>query len=370
MQSLEPAIVPKHVPSFLLDWEVTLKCNLDCTYCNSFGHDNSTEHPEFQQCLDTIDFMFEYVDLYMQHKAKWARKVVLNVYGGESLFHPNILDIHRSVKEKYQKYNNNWHLTIGTTTNLIAGENLLSRIVDHIDNFTVSFHAEANEKQKELQRKNILFLKEKQKPTKVVVLMHPEKFQDSLDMIEFCKTNEIDYLPRALDKGPYYVSTSNIKEYDATQVSWFKNLYAEKSNNDYSVLSENDNRPVSRAGRACCGGRQLCTNQNYKERNFFVENNFKGWSCAVNWFFLYIKQYTGNVYTNKDCQMNFDNSVGPIGNLNDTKAMLTYLKDNLENKSLPVIQCDKDVCMCGLCAPKANTIEKFNELFPKYLANV
>ena len=96
-ETLEPAIDPNNKISFLLDWEMTLKCNLDCTYCPTDGpqisHDNSTDHPPLAGCLKTLDFMFAYVDLYMAHKPNALKEVVLNVYGGESLHHPDIIEI-------------------------------------------------------------------------------------------------------------------------------------------------------------------------------------------------------------------------------------------------------------------------------------
>jgi MoaA/NifB/PqqE/SkfB family radical SAM enzyme len=104
---LEPAIDPSNRISFLLDWELTLKCNLDCSYCSSGlygGHDNSIQHPPKDKCIQALEFMFEYVDLYMQHKPKGLRYVVLNVYGGESLHHPDIVTILQAVRQCYEKY--------------------------------------------------------------------------------------------------------------------------------------------------------------------------------------------------------------------------------------------------------------------------
>ena len=93
--------------TFLLDWELTLKCNLDCSYCDTGidgGHDNSTRHPPLDECIKTIDFMFEYVDLYMSVKSRAFKHVVLNVYGGEALHHPDIVEILAKVREKHSPY--------------------------------------------------------------------------------------------------------------------------------------------------------------------------------------------------------------------------------------------------------------------------
>jgi hypothetical protein len=63
--------------------------------------------------------MFEYADQYMQRKPNGLKYVVLNVYGGESLHHPDIVEILAQIQPKYQPYADRWHLTVTTTTNAI-----------------------------------------------------------------------------------------------------------------------------------------------------------------------------------------------------------------------------------------------------------
>lgn len=362
MLSVEPNVDPKNKPAFLLDWEITLKCNLNCSYCGPEYHDNSTLHPPLDQCLETIDFMFEYVDLYMQYKSKWSRSVVMNVYGGESIFHPNILEIHKTIKQKHLAYADQWDLLVQTTTNLTAGSNLIKKLSEHIDSWTASYHSENTRKQKLQFQKNCLFLKQQNKKLKVIVLMHPSKFEDSLSMIEFCKQHQIDHLPRQLD------DIHNWFPYNQTQIEWFDSFYNKKTYNAAEVKLDTEQSIMSKAGRACCGGRQLCADSNFKNRNFFIPNEFTGWSCSVNWFFLYVKQFTGNVYFNKDCRMNLDNQVGPIGNLRDSKQIVDTLRKQLSTNTMPVITCKKEKCYCGLCAPKAHNLETFKSVFNKYLS--
>ena len=153
IHALEPAIDPNGRPTFLLDWELTLKCNLDCSYCgdnlDSGGHYTKAKHPPLNECLKTIDFMFQYVDLYMQYKPKWTKAVVLNIYGGESLIHPDIVEILKAVNRKYQYYKEKWPLKITCTTNGIIGRRRMNQIVDLIEEFTVSYHCENLPKQKQ-----------------------------------------------------------------------------------------------------------------------------------------------------------------------------------------------------------------------------
>ena len=371
-ETLEPAIDPNNRITFLLDWELTMKCNLDCSYCGQgiyAGHDNSTKHPSVADCLKSIDFMFKYVDLYMATKPKGIRYVVLNVYGGEALHHPEIVEILTQVREKYQPYKDQWVLTVTTTTNAIISEKKLSQIIPLIDEFTVSYHIENTPKQKQQFKDNLLNIKKSGRRQKCVVLMHQdtELFEDALNMIEWLNHNDIKILPRQLD-GVVGV-TGKKRLYSQDKVQWFNTLYKSKTFGDSSILLDNVNQEsmsLTDIGRACCGGRQTCTNQNYKQRHFYVENKFTDWYCSVNHFFLYIKQVNGEIYVNKDCKMNFDGSVGPIGNLNNADRLLSSLQTQLLENNLPVIQCKKDRCLCGLCAPKAKTLDIYQSIMEKY----
>jgi sulfatase maturation enzyme AslB (radical SAM superfamily) len=386
--SIEPAPQVGRTMDFLLDWEVTLKCNLDCSYCGPTSHNNSSKHPPLESCIKTIDFMFDYVDLYMTHKAKWSRNVVLNVYGGESLFHPDIVKIHTLIKEKHkEKFTDKWRLKVATTTNLVVGPTILKRLIPHIDEWTVSYHTEANDKQKKQMKDNLLFLKENGCSIRVTILLNPARFEDALSMIDFCKEHGLNHVPRQLDHAEHQPEFN----YKAEHLDWFEKFYNEKKSikpitttiektivkpvevketiqiSNTISIEKKDNTDLSKIGRACCGNRQLCVNQKYKEREYFIPNQLKGYSCSVNWFFLFIKQYNGDIYNNKDCQMKFDGTVGPIGNLENADVLLTQLKTLLDAKEMPIIKCAKSKCNCGLCSPKARTEEDFRKIMPKYL---
>lgn len=370
VESIEAAIDPNNKMTFLLDWELTFKCNLDCNYCATHlygGHNNSIPHPPLDECLKTIDFMYKYVDLYMKHKVPSVRHVILNIYGGESLIHPNIITILEQVKERYHPYQDRWSLTVTVTTNAVVSAKQMNKITDLIDEFSVSYHTESTEKQKQQVRDNLLLIKSKNKRLKCIILMHTqdENFADDLAMIEFCKSNEIKYLPRQLDHGPKDTRW-NYKPY---QVVWFEEFYKKKgfnNSNQVTLSAEKETTDLADVGRVCCGGRQLSLNQNYRERAFYVQNKFPNWYCSVNWFFVSIKQITNEVFVNKDCRMNFKGSVGPIGYLDNTDKILTELQNKLDNNTLPVIQCKKTRCVCGLCAPKAKEFSTFDKIMKKY----
>jgi hypothetical protein len=303
----------------------------------------------------------------MSTKPQGIRDVILNVYGGESLHHPDIVDILSQIKNKYKIYSNKWHLTVTTTTNAIVSDKKLRQIIPYIDEFTVSYHTENTDKQQQQFKKNLLTIAESGKRQKCVVLMHqqPNLFKDSLDMIEWLDQNNIKVLPRQLDG--HGGSNGGKRIYSQQQVQWFSKLYKDKTfGAPENLLQDKSDSKLTDVGRACCGGRQVCANKNLKQRHFYVENKFPDWYCSVNHFFLFVKQVNGEVFVNKDCKMNFDGQVGPIGTLNNTQQILSTLRDQLETNSLPVIQCKKKQCFCGLCAPKAKDQKTYNSIMEKY----
>ena len=360
INSIGFALDPSNVPSFLLDWELTKLCNLDCSYCPvdtvgyDGGHDNSTAHPPLAECLQSIDFMYEYVDLYMKYKKPSQRNVVLNIYGGESLFHPDIVEILEQVRERYKPYQDRWHLTVICTTNAIVGPRHWHCIVPLIDEFTVSYHPENLPKQKEQFKHNILHLQAVKARFKTVIMMHnnPEYFSDSEDMIEFCKRHGIRHVAKPLDNWqPEWQYTG--EQYNRLKTYWMAPVTA----------TTKDRVQAIEEGRACCGGRRLSLNGDLKSNvNFVTRQGFEGWSCSVNWFFLFVQQLTGAVYTNKDCKVSTSGQVEPLGSVQEYSKIIDTLRNQLESKTLPVIKCVKETCRCGFCAPKAQDPAVFREL--------
>jgi hypothetical protein len=360
INSIGFALDPKNVPSFLLDWELTKLCNLDCSYCPvdtvgyDGGHDNSTQHPPLAECLQSIDFMYEYVDLYMQYKKPSQRKVVLNVYGGESLFHPDIVEILEQVRERYKPYRDRWYLTVTCTTNGIVGQNHWQRIVPLIDEFTMSYHPENLPKQKQQFKDNVLYLKRNHLRFKTVVMMHndTEYFKDSVSMVEFCKEHKLRHVAKPLDNWqPEWQYTG--EQYNKLKTFWMTPV-TEVVKDRVQAIDE---------GRACCGGRRLSLNGDLKSNvNFVTRQGFRDWSCSVNWFFLFVQQLTGLVYTNKDCKVSTTGRVEPLGSIQESSKIIDTLCEQLESKTLPIIKCVKETCRCGFCAPKAQDPAVFREL--------
>lgn len=374
---------------FHVDWELTLKCNLDCGYCNS--HDNSRKHPSLKECFDTVDFLLEYADINFIDSALENKKVIFNLFGGEAIYHPNFIDIVEYIRKEYDlKYKDKWELALGLITNAIAADKIWDRIIELIDAFTISYHAENTEKQEQQFRRNVLALHQKNTAYHVAVLMNAPLFHKNLSFIDFCKEHGIKYLPRQLDHWGWSTRKYN---YTEDQVQWFEGLYKRKSNSPLpSIKIENITKPkikfldkakavvkkivnyrvnMTNIGRACCGGETLCVDGKFDENIFFVpDNRFKDWHCSVNRFFVFVKQDNQSIFHNKDCRMRFDGKVGPIGHLKDARKILDEMRKEISTKTRPVIVCKKKMCFCGLCAPKAKDLDTYQSMMNRYIKDV
>lgn len=335
-------IEPTTPGMFQIAWESTLKCNLDCSYCGD-GHDNSQAHPSLEDSLKTVDFIVKYVDRYMQVKPVEQRVANLNIQGGESIFHPNIVEILEYARSQQTE----WNLYVNLITNAVAAPKVWQRIAPLVNYFTVSYHAESTDKQRDMVRENILHLQELGKGFHVAVLMHTDHWDDCISMIKWCKANNIPHHKRQIDHDPEDTRFN----YTAGQAEFL---------NPRRVIPIVEERvDLSAEGRACCGGLEMCTNEEPNIK-YIPGNNFQGWHCSVNQFFLYIRQTTGEIFTNKDCKMDFNGSVGPIGNLNNVEELLSQ-------PLVTDIVCAKSRCWCGLCAPKAQDQEVYKSMMQRYL---
>ncbi len=355
MESLSP-VGQQRV--FQIAWESTLKCNLDCSYCSD-GHDNRVEHPSLEDSKKTLDFIVEYVNLYMRTKADAHKFANLNIQGGESIFHPDIIDILEYARTKKSSYDD-WGLNISLITNAVIGQKKWQQIASLVDFFTISYHAESLPKQQEMIRTNILHLKSLGKNFYVAVLMHPKHWNNCVAMVDWCKEHGIRVHPRQIDH-PLLDFRFN---YNAEQIEYLTGVPKVPTTTKIISIFKNG-IDLSAAGRSCCGGDKLCVD-GVEHTQFVKGNRFKGWHCSVNKFFLYIRQTTGEIFTNKDCRMNLDGEVGPIGYLNRSEELLKDLEQRINTDTLPDIICKKSSCWCGLCAPKAATKDTYIEIMKRY----
>lgn len=370
IRSIDLPFTQARRPSFQIDWELTFFCNYDCSYCKS--HDNTTRHPDKQECKQSIDFAFAYADQLLQYKKPYERSVTLNLAGGETLIHPDITEILSYAHEVYEtKYKTRWTFSIHVVTNGSVGKNVLEKCLPLIDHWAVSYHCEANAKQKLLCRDTISLLKQHNKDLRVAVMMHSDThyFDECVEMINWLTDNQIRYTPKAI--GDVAVDESwtidkTIHSYSQSQTNFLVNQWNADIKN---MIKTDDNRYIfASAGRGCCSGQGLCVDSDRKNlQNFVADRNFQDWYCSVNWYFMYIDQKNKQFYHNRSCQVNTQNKISPLGSIEQAQQLLDELAQQLAEKQMPVIRCPKTLCGCGICAPKAKNKEEFLKVIKIHL---
>ena len=129
-------------------------------------------------------------------------------------------------------------------------------------------------------------------------------------------------------------------------------------------------------GRPCCGSRTMetCGTDGCWSKSTFLDfAKFRNWQCSVNWFFLHIEQQTDTIWHHQTCQAKFDGTRGPIGTITDCDKIITELRDNLINKTMPIITCPLGPgkhCGCGMCTPKSTDRETFMNILPGHIEDM
>ena len=352
---------------FQVTWDTGRRCNYDCSYCPAHRHDNFSKHATLDELKNNVDFLYEYTDLYMQYR---NHKVAnFGFTGGEPTVNPNFIPFAQYLKNQYEeKYADRWEAGFALTTNGAMSEKMGQAVMENFGHATVSYHAESDDKLKQQVKDRILQFHYQgglyEFTVSVNVMFHAEYFDECVELCEFLKAHEVDFVPRVIGEEPDSRPTFAHK-YSDEQLAWMKNYWKQKNDATYansaaSDVVKNAKKLGNSIGRPCCGSRDmLLTLGNESRKSNFVDfRQFQGWSCSVNWFFLHLEQQTDSIYHHQTCQARFDNRRGPIGKLSEGKKLIAELKDMLENNRMPIIQCPKHTCGCGLCAPKSKFEEK------------
>lgn len=366
---------------FQVTWDLGRRCNYDCSYCPVTRHDNFSPHASLDELKENTDFLFEYIDTYMQYRD--FKFTSIGFTGGEPTVNPNFIPFIQYLKSEYEtKYAHKWKANFALTSNGAMGEKMAQRVMENMRHITVSYHAESDEKLKQQVRDRILQFHthgpEHGLTLSVNVMFHAEHFDECKDLCDFLDTHGVKYVPRVIgeepDSKPSFAHKYNEEQLTYMRDFWKnKNAKLNKEKEVTKVLSAAGEKTSEKKklglveGRPCCGSREMCLSSNGKSRNAtFVDlREFKGWQCSVNWFFLHLEQQTDSVFHHQTCQARFDGTRGPIGKISEGKDIIANLKQMLESQTMPTITCPKHVCGCGLCAPKS----KYKENYKTVVAN-
>ena len=229
---------------------------------------------------------------------------------------------------------------------------------------------------------------------KINIMFHerPDYFQECIDLAMWCDDHNVKYTPRVIgDQGDVKqgLKDNTIHTYTPEQITWMKQYWkfkksehpaparaAGEPDDDIPWVDANENTTKKsigqQIGRPCCGGRNLdlLVDEEWTSGTFVHDNNFKGWNCMVNWYFLYIHQEIDAIWHHQTCQVNLDGEVAPISTVTDFGEYCDKLESQVATGSMPYIRCPKTYCGCGLCAPKAKHDSLAKAIFSSHAPHV
>lgn len=353
------AIKHQGQPYLSVVWDTGRRCNYDCTYCEATRHNNYSTPKPFEEFKETFDFIRAWADLYNTRR-KNPTPISISFTGGEPTANPNFWKLIDYIKSTPDQY------FLSLTTNGAWGKKSSKTIIENFGGVTISYHAEADKKLKDNVIRNIQELAKTDINLQVNVMLHVDYWDETLEVYQSLKAQGIVCNPRPIGDGNivrkgWFVDSDGTNrrtshEYTIEQQTWF---WSEMGVSEIPTNAAEGNQ----LGRKCCANIPLEGKVDNKWQPIkLIDTNFKDWYCMVDWFFLYIDQETQDVYHHQTCKAFYEKTKGPIGNLQNSEKMLTDLKERLSQKIVPSIICPNSRCGCGMCVPKAQTIEDFNLL--------
>jgi MoaA/NifB/PqqE/SkfB family radical SAM enzyme len=333
-------------------WDLGRRCSYSCSYCPPHRNNKTSSFVTYEKLCKTMDSVAEYAILYDSFRKKPALKK-LSFTGGEPTVHPDFFNFLNYCKNEYPDFSR------GLTTNGWFHDSILEKVLELTTGGTLSYHCEATDKQKKQVVKNAIELKDK---FKVNVMFHQKYFWECVEVCETLEKNNVEYVPRIIgDDDPEDTKSIELgytHKYDREQMKWFRDYWKRKGQN----VSETGNTQKG-LGRPCCGGR--CFQADGVDSYFLPSTNFLGWSCMVNWYFLFLNSELDIVYTHQTCGVNLEGNVAPLGKISEFNDIIDNLSEKLFNKKVPMITCPKTFCGCGMCITKSKN--DITHMFKKHV---
>lgn len=387
------AINDQNTKELMVIWDLGRRCTFACSYCPPHRKNNWSDTASLEELKNTADILERYSEIYNAHRNE-RFKVSASFTGGEPTVNPSFFPFLEYLEEKYP----HWKRTL--TTNGFYSDRKLKTVMANTQFTTVSYHCESTEPQKAQVRKNIQTMVDEGYPFKINIMFHerPEYYQECIDLAQWCDELGVKYSPRIIgDQGDIKKGLKNktVHTYTPDQIEWMKRFWEAREAGSKYPAHDASNPEVNKKqteepekkeekttkekkivgqkiGRPCCGNRQmdLLVDDEWTTGTFVKENNYQGWNCMVNWYFLYINQEIGKVWHHQTCQVNMNGEVGPICDLDGFNDYCDRLEQRFETGSMPFIRCPKTHCGCGLCVPKAKHDGLAREIYKQHAPSI
>jgi organic radical activating enzyme len=377
------AINDKKENQLMVIWDLGRKCTYSCSYCPPHRKNNWSPVASLDELIKTADALNKYSEIYNQYR-KTPFRTACSFTGGEPTVNPAFFDFLIYLQQHYP----HWKRTL--TTNGFYSERKLRLVMNNTQFTTLSYHCESTDEQKARVRDNIKIMNEEKYGFKVNVMFHENEtyFNECIDLCKWLDDIGAQYTPRIIgDEGTVKrgLKDKTVHTYTETQLNWFKTYWNLKKEKDLKqtisknvINLESKDTPKKKIigqtiGRPCCGGREMeiLEDDSWTKTKFVTNNNFQGWNCMINWYFLYIHQEIDKIWHHQTCQVNLDGKVSPISTVTDFDEYCRNLENKLkETGSIPFIRCPKTYCGCGLCAPKAKKDDLSEHLFRSHTTGI
>ncbi len=258
-------------------------------------------------------------------------------------------------------------LRLGVTTNGLFSDAMAEELAQHLDFVTLSYHCEAEEKQKQRIHSTIEILNARAKDSSIRLsdfninlMVHAEQeyFEECVQLSKKWSDLGIRFERRAIGEHP---NAKGAHRYSPEQIEFIS------GKRPPSTCGQSCSKTKFDLGRKCCGGRPFKEILGGEKLNSFDlqkisqtpnaerlnNRNFKGWSCLVNLFFLHIEQEMGQIFYHQTCQANHQGERGPIGTIDRIDDLIDEIGVMFSTKKVKAMICPNEVCNCGLCITKA-----------------
>lgn len=384
------AIDDKNEKQLMVIWDLGRRCTFACSYCPPHRKNNWSKTANLDELIATADNLERYSEIYNAKRNERFR-VAASFTGGEPTVNPDFFKFLEYLQTNYP----HWKRTL--TTNGFYSERKLRTVMANTNFTTVSWHCEGSPEQKERVKKNLEIMNAEGYGFKINIMFHEQKeyFQECIDLAMWCDDNGVSYTPRVVgDQGDIKqgIKDKTVHKYTAEQLEWLQRYWdAKKADGDKpaytasivatpTIHNHNSNpeqkpeekKVGQKIGRPCCGGRKLDLKDDdeWSVGTFVENNNFKGWSCMINWYFLYIHQEIDKIWHHQTCQVNLEGKVGPISTVSAFGEYCDDLEAKMNTGNIPYIRCPKSHCGCGLCVPKAKHDGLANEIFKRHAPGI
>lgn len=383
------AVDDKNEQQLMVVWDLGRRCTYACSYCPPHRKNNWSPTASLDELKKTADSLERYSNIYNQMRDKPFR-VNTSFTGGEPTVNPSFFPFLEYLKQRYPQ----WKRTL--TTNGFYSRRKLDIVMATTDFTTVSWHCEGTPEQKAQVRENLQTMLDCGYNYKINIMFHeqPDYYQECIELAQWCDRNGVMYTPRVIgDQGDVKqgLKDKTVHTYTDEQLSWMKRYWeAKKSGSSTPALdaskpkvaappgvmmmaTETPKKTVGQTiGRPCCGGRNLdlLVDDEWTQGTFVYDNNFKGWNCMINWYFLYIHQEIDVIWHHQTCQVNLDGKIGPISSVSKFDEYCDKLEAQVATGHIPYIRCPKTHCGCGLCVPKAKHDQLADKIFRSHAPGI